>query len=66
MRVPVPSPWLPGYIDVVQTVLVMLTMAGFFQDRPRIVGDYDQSRSSGLWGWTGLCCVGITLEWVEG
>ena len=27
---PVHSPWLPGYIDVAQTVLVILTMAGLF------------------------------------
>ena len=36
VRIPVHSPWLPGYIDVVQTVLVMLTMAGLFLDRPYI------------------------------
>ena len=29
-------PWLPGYIDVVQTVLIMLKMAGLFLDRPCI------------------------------
>ena len=26
------SPWLPGYIDVVQTILVILTMVDFFPD----------------------------------
>ena len=30
MCIPVHSPWLPGYIDVVQTVLVILTMVDFF------------------------------------
>ena len=30
MLIPVHSPWLPGYINVVQTVLIILTMAGFF------------------------------------
>ena len=35
MHIPVPSPWLPGYVDVVQTVFVMLTMAGLFPERPR-------------------------------
>ena len=35
MLIPVRSSWLPGYIDVVQTVLV-LTMAGLFPDRPRV------------------------------
>ena len=34
MRIPVHSPWLPGYIDVAQTVLVILTMGGLFPDRP--------------------------------
>ena len=33
-HIPVHSPWLPGYIDVVQTVLIILTMAGLFLDRP--------------------------------
>ena len=36
MHVPVPSPWLPGYINVVQTVPVILTMAGLFLDRPHM------------------------------
>ena len=27
------SPWLPSYIDVAQTVLIILTMAGLFLDR---------------------------------
>ena len=35
MHIPVHSPWLPGYIDVTQTVLVIL-MAGLFLDRPRV------------------------------
>ena len=30
--------WLPGYTDVVQTILVILTMAGLFPDRPCILG----------------------------
>ena len=34
IRIPVHSPWLPGYIDVVQTILIILTMAGLFPDRP--------------------------------
>ena len=36
MFIPVHSPWLPGYMDVTQTVLVILTMAGLFLDRPCI------------------------------
>ena len=34
MHIPVHSLWLPGYIDVVQTILIILTMAGPFLDRP--------------------------------
>ena len=37
MRTQVHSPWLPGYINVVQTVLVILTMAGLFLDRPHML-----------------------------
>ena len=32
MHIPVHSPWLPGYIDVMQIALVMLTMAGLLLD----------------------------------
>ena len=34
MLIPVHSPWLPGYINVMQIVLVILAMAGLFSDRP--------------------------------
>ena len=34
--IPVHSPWLPGYSDVVQTILVTLTLMGLFLDRPHI------------------------------
>ena len=34
MCVPVHSPWLPGYISVMLTILIILTMAGLFPDRP--------------------------------
>ena len=34
MHIPVHSPWLPGNIDVTQTVLIVLTMAGLFPDSP--------------------------------
>ena len=33
MHIPVHSPWLPGYKDVAQTVLIILTMAGPFPVR---------------------------------
>ena len=36
MCTPAHSLWLPGYMDVAQTVLTRLTMAGLFPDRPRI------------------------------
>ena len=36
MHIPVHSPWLLSYGSVVQTVLVMLTVAGIFPDRPHI------------------------------
>ena len=34
--IPLHWPWLPGYIDVAQTVLVMLTMIELFADRLHI------------------------------
>ena len=33
MYILVHSPWLPGYIDVTQTTLIILTMAALFPDR---------------------------------
>ena len=33
MCIPVQSPWLPGYIDVMKTILIIFTMAGLFPDR---------------------------------
>ena len=39
MRIPVHSPWLPGYIDVMQTVLVILTVAGLFPGRPHLLSN---------------------------
>ena len=30
-------PWLPVYINVIQTILVTLTMAGLFPDRPHML-----------------------------
>ena len=34
MCIPVHSPWLSGYIDVEQTVVVITTMGGLFPDSP--------------------------------
>ena len=49
MCIPVHSPWLPSYIDVAQTILIIilylkcnnitLTMAGLFPDRPQYYRD---------------------------
>ena len=33
MCIPVHFPWLPGYTDIVQTILVISAMAGLFLDR---------------------------------
>ena len=37
MCIPVHSPWLPACIYVVQTILIMLTMAVLFPERPHIL-----------------------------
>ena len=36
-HIPVLSPWLPSYIGVVQTIVVILTMVGLFPGRPHIL-----------------------------
>ena len=54
MHIPVHSPWLPGYIDVVQTVLIILTMAGLFLDRPhvsKIVNIITKAKPNRIAGW---------------
>ena len=37
MCIPVHSPWLPAYINVVQTIFIILTMAHLFPDRPHML-----------------------------
>ena len=37
MHSPVHSPWLPGYISIAQTVLIVLIMTGLFPDRTRTI-----------------------------
>ena len=37
IHIPVHSPWLPGYTNVTQAVLLILTMARLFLDRPHIL-----------------------------
>ena len=36
MSTPVHSPWLPGFINIMQIILIILTMVGIFPDRPCI------------------------------
>ena len=40
MHIPAHCLWLPGYISVMQTILVILKMAGFFPDRTLFVYEY--------------------------
>ena len=37
MHIPAPSPGLPGYMDVPQTILIILTVVGLFPDRPQYI-----------------------------
>ena len=34
MHIPIHSPWLPGYIDVAKTILIILTVTWLFLDGP--------------------------------
>ena len=50
MRIPVPSPYInlqPGYINVMQTILIKLTMAGLFQGRPQYIQSIQQKAGRG-------------------
>ena len=42
MHIPVHSPGLPGYVNVMQTVIVILTMAELFLDRPHMIISFHQ------------------------
>ena len=44
-RIPVHSPWLPGCIDMAQTVLIVLTMAGLFPNRCHKYWDWLHTKS---------------------
>ena len=48
MRIPVNSPWLPGYINVMQAILVTLTTVGLFLDRPHVSENLDPSLNLGI------------------
>ena len=54
MCIPIYSSWLPGYSNVTQTVLVILTMAGLFPDRPCI----------GKWICWSNCVAPVHATWV--
>ena len=60
--IPVHSPWLPGYINVVQTLLIILTMTGLFLDRPH-KSDNDFSAHRFLFRFTGMWRVTSWLSW---
>ena len=49
IHIPVHSPWLPDYIDVVQTILVILTIAGLFLDRPLMCKRFNTLFDKGPW-----------------
>ena len=42
MHIPVHSPWLPPYINVMQTIIIILAMAGLFPDRPHCISSFLQ------------------------
>ena len=77
MCIPVHSPWLPGYIDVAQLVLIILTIAGLFPDRlvyPKLI-EVDTCKLEGgsccIWGcvcvlvkWTLSALAGV-VQWIE-
>ena len=64
MHIPVHSPWLPGYIDVMQIILAILTTAGLFLDRPRMyicIGS--QCTYLGIEDWRVICtCLYIYIR----
>ena len=59
MHIPVHSPWLPGYSDVTQTILVVFTTAGLFPDRP--YGKLFQSWEM----WPTLAFAKTPSPWIE-
>ena len=62
MCIPVHCPWLRGYIDVVQTILVILTMAGLFLDRTCIY-IYIKPNMSSYWCLQLQCRNIYTIQW---
>ena len=60
VSIPVHSPWLPGYIDVAQTILVILTISEFFPDKPHFYNIINFKNCSCL-KWT-TWCFGICMH----
>ena len=54
MRIPVHSPCSLGYIGVAQTILIILTVAWLFPDRPRICLDLVSTTSFTFFGWINI------------
>ena len=55
MCIAVHSPWLPGYINVAQAILIILTMTRHFSDRPYVVWDEGKLEH--------LCVVSGNIKW---
>ena len=51
MHIPVHSPGLPGYINVIQTILAVLIMVGLFPDRPRTCFDFGWWAHNAIYRW---------------
>ena len=56
MWIPVHSPWLPGYIDVTEIVLIILMMTKLFPDRAYIC--WEKIRIYNIWVWERMCHFG--------
>ena len=73
MHIPVYSPWLLGYIDVMQTILVILTIAGLFPGRPHdfvhmwnLINKIDSERVGWqLWNWRTIAGLGEECEGIK-
>ena len=50
MRIPVHSPWLPGYICMIQVTLIILTTTCLFPDRPHVCSTCRLTFSLSIWG----------------
>ena len=64
MSIPVHSPWMPGYIDAMQTILVVLAVAQLFPNRPRkcngIISDTRNNAVAGMQSWEVVLEQGVS------